>query len=310
VTAQLVVIGSYNRDLGMALDRFPQPGESLAGRDFLETPGGKGSNQAIQAARCGVSVAIVAAVGADAGGDAARALWRDEGIDTTCVVTHADRAPGVAMILVDRAGQNQVAFDLGANLRLDVADIDRAAPTLAGAALVAGQLETPIETTLHAFTLARRGGATTLLNPSPTPTALPDALWDATDILIANELEGPTLAGLAPSADPRAVGAALLQRVRTAVVLTIGPAGAWLFVQGHEPRHRPALPVAAIDTTGAGDAFLGGFCAHWLATQDLAAALDYGSAAGGLACTRRGVVPSLARRADIARAAQEGYGAA
>jgi ribokinase len=303
VTAQLVVVGSYNRDLGMALDRFPEPGESIAGRDFLETPGGKGSNQAIQAARCGVEVAIVAAVGADAGGDAARALWTQEGIDIGGVVTHADRATGVAMILVDRAGQNQVAFDLGANLALDVADIDRAASTITGAALVAGQLETPIATTLHAFTLARRGGALTLLNPSPTPPRLPDALWAASDILIANELEGPTLAGLPPDADPRVVGAALLARVRTAVVLTIGPAGAWLFAPGAAPRHRAALAVTAIDTTGAGDAFLGGFCAHWLATQDLNAALDWGSAAGGLACTRRGVVPSLAQRAEIEGAA-------
>ncbi|MBV8167400.1 MAG: ribokinase [Alphaproteobacteria bacterium] len=292
----------------MALERFPQPGESLAGRDFLETPGGKGSNQAIQAARCGVKTAIVAAVGADAGGEAARALWRAEGIDVGGVVTHADQATGVAMILVDRAGQNQVAFALGANLALDTADIDRAASTIAGAALVAGQLETPIPTTLHAFTSARRAGATTLLNPSPTPTTLPDALWDATDILIANEIEGPQLTGLAPSADPRTIGAALLQRVRTAVVLTIGPAGAWLFAHGEAPRHRTALPVNAIDTTGAGDAFLGGFCARWLATKDLHAALDWGSAAGGLACTRRGVVPSLAPLAEIARAAAESYG--
>src|SRR5260221_3913874 len=225
----------------MALERFPQPGESIAGRDFLETPGGKGSNQAIQAARCGVRVAIVAAVGADAGGDGARALWRGEGIDVSGVVTHADRATGVAMILVDRAGQNQVVFDLGANLALDVADIERAAPTIAGAAMIAGQLETPIATTVHAFALARRAGVTTLLNPSPTPPALPDALWAATDILIANEIEGPMLTGLAPDADPRAIGEALLPRVRTAVVLTIGPAGAWLFAPGAAPRHRPAL---------------------------------------------------------------------
>ncbi len=124
------------------------------------------------------------------------------------MVTHADRATGVAMILVDRAGQNQVVFDLGANLALDVADIERAAPTIAGAAMIAGQLETPIATTVHAFALARRAGVTTLLNPSPTPPALPDALWAATDILIANEIEGPMLTGLAPDADPRAIGEA------------------------------------------------------------------------------------------------------
>lgn len=300
---RLVVVGSYNRDLSLAIDRFPEPGETRAGSDFLESPGGKGSNQAIQAARCGAPVAMIAALGADAGGQAARALWAAEGIDVTGVVERAGRPTGVAMILVDRAAQNQIAFDLGANRSLDVADIDRAAGLFAGAALVVAQCETPLEPTIRAFETAARHGALTLLNPAPAPAGLPEALWRALDVMVANELEAASLAGLAPDSDPRTVGAALLPRVRRALVITAGRAGAWLFEPGRAPIHRPALAVAAIDSTGAGDAFIGAFAARWLATRDFTQALAWGSAAGGLACTRRGVVPALARAAEIAGAA-------
>ncbi len=300
---RLVVVGSYNRDLGLAIDRFPEPGETRAGRDFLESPGGKGSNQAIQAARCGVEVAMVAAVGADGGGAAARALWADEHIDAAWVVERPGVPTGVAIILVDPSGQNQIVFDPGANQRLTVEDIDRAAALFDGTAMVVAQLETPIEPTVRAFELARRADAMTVLNPAPAPTSLPAALWGATDVLVANELEGATLAGVALTTDPRAIGAALLPKVRQAVVLTIGAGGAWLFLPNAAPLHRPARSVAAIDTTGAGDAFIGAFAARWLATRDFVAALDWGIAAGALACTKRGVVPALADAAEIARVA-------
>ncbi|MBI3517137.1 MAG: ribokinase [Proteobacteria bacterium] len=300
---QVVVVGGYNRDLGIALDRFPAPGETLAGRDFLETAGGKGSNQAIQAARCGVAVALIAAVGADAGGAGARALWAAEGIDTTGVAEHAGVPTGVAIIMVDPNGQNQIVYDPGANARLSAADVERAGRLIAGAALVVSQLETPVAATVRAFELARAAGALTVLNPSPVPPTLPAALWAVTDLLVANELEATMLAGVAPDTDPRQVGTALLPRVGRAVVITIGAGGAWLFEPAKAPAHRPALAVTAIDSTGAGDAFLGAFAARWLAGRDLAAALDWGIAAGALACTRRGVVPALATGAEIARAA-------
>lgn len=300
---RLVVVGSYNRDLSLAIDRFPEPGETRAGSDFLESPGGKGSNQAIQAARCGVAVTMIAAVGADAAGQAARALWIAEGIDVAGVIEHPERPTGVAMILVDRAAQNQIAFDLGANQCLSVADIARVAPALGDAALVLAQCETPLDATAKAFEIALQHGALTVLNPAPAPARLPEALWQRLDILIANELEATTLAGMALDADPRTVGAVLLPRLKRALIITVGGAGAWLFVPDRPPLHRPALAVAAIDTTGAGDAFIGAFAARWLATRDLVAAFEWGCAAGALACTRRGVVPALARGAEIAAAA-------
>jgi ribokinase len=300
---RLVVVGSYLRDLGLAVDRFPLPGETRVGHDFLESHGGKGSNQAVQAARCGVSVAMIAAVGADPAGRAARALWTEEGIDVGAVIERADQPTGVAMILVDQAAQNQIAFDLGANMSLEIADIERAAPAIEAAALVIAQAETPFAATAHAFELAQRRGALTLLNPAPAPPSLPDALWQRIDVMIANELEAATLAGVALDTDPRTVGAALLPRVRRALVITIGQNGAWLFEPGRAPLHRKALAVAAIDSTGAGDAFIGAFAARFLATRELAAAFGWGIAAGSLACTKRGVVPALARGAEIAQAA-------
>jgi ribokinase len=300
---RLVVVGSYLRDLGLAIDRFPLPGETRVGHDFLESHGGKGSNQAVQAARCGVPVAMIAAVGADPAGRAARALWTAEGIDVGAVVERADRPTGVAMILVDQAAQNQIAFDLGANMSLEIADIERAAPALAAAALVVAQCETPFAATARAFELAQRAGALTLLNPAPAPPELPDALWRRIDVMVANELEAASLAGVALDTDPRAVGTVLLPRVRRALVITIGQHGAWLFEPGRAPLHHAALAVEAIDSTGAGDAFIGAFAARYLATGELAAALGWGIAAGGLACTRRGVVPALARGPEIEAAA-------
>jgi len=300
---RLVVVGSYLRDLGLAVDRFPLPGETRVGHDFLESHGGKGSNQAVQAARCGAPVTMIAAVGADTAGRAARALWTEEGIDVGGVVERTDRPTGVAMILVDQAAQNQIAFDLGANMSLGVADIERVAPAIAEAALVIAQCETPFAATTHAFDLAQRHGALTLLNPAPAPPRLPDALWQRIDVMIANELEATTLAGVALDTDPHAVGAMLLPRVRRGLVITIGKDGAWLFEPGRAPLHHQALAVEAIDSTGAGDAFIGAFAARWLATRALAAAFGWGVAAGSLACTRRGVVPALARGPEIARAA-------
>lgn len=301
--ARIVVVGSYLRDLGLAVERFPRPGETQVGHDFLESHGGKGSNQAVQAARCGVAVTMLAAIGADAAGQAARALWADEGIDVGYVVARGNRPTGVAMILVDRAAQNQIAFDLGANMTLAVADIEAATPALDRAALVLAQAETPFDATIRAFTMAREHGALSLLNPAPAPPDLPEALWRVTDVMVANEIEAATLAGVALDTDPRTMGAALLPRLGRALVITVGAAGAWLFEPGRAPRHRAPLAVAAIDSTGAGDAFIGAFAARWLAIREFPAALDWGVAAGSLACTRRGVVPALAQAAEIAAAA-------
>ncbi len=303
--ARIVVIASYMRDLGVRVDQFPRPGETRVGGDFLESHGGKGSNQAIQAARCGARVAIVAAVGRDPQGEQARALWTAEGLDARGVVTRAGHT-GTALILIDDKGENQIVIAPGANTGLAPADVDAAGETLAQARVVVCQLETPLPCTLRAFERARAAGATTVLNTAPAPQSLPDELWALTDILVANELEAAALSGCPPDADPVDMGQRLLGRVGRGVAITLGAAGALWCESGAAPLRQSAPRTDVVDTTGAGDAFVGAFAAAWADQPDPRRALRAGVIAGSLACTRRGVVPALADAADIARLLAEG----
>jgi len=299
--SQVFVIASYMRDLGVRVDQFPRPGETRVGGDFLESHGGKGSNQAIQAARCGARVAIVAAVGADAPGERACELWRTEGLDGSGVVTRAGQTTGTALILVDDRGENQIVIAPGANTDLTPADVDAAATALDQARVVVCQLETPLACTLHAFGRARAAGATTVLNSAPAPAELPAQLWSLTDILIANEIEAAALSGCPPDTEPAAMARVLLGRVARGVAITLGSQGALWCETGAAPVHQPAPRVDVIDTTGAGDAFVGAFVAAWARQPEPRQALIAGVTAGSLACTRRGVVPALADAAAIAR---------
>ena len=307
---QVFVIASYMRDLGVRVDQFPRPGETRVGGDFLESHGGKGSNQAIQAARCGARVAIVAAVGQDAPGERACELWRAEGLDARGVVTRAGQITGTALILVDDRGENQIVIAPGANSYLSPADVDAAGAALDAARVVVCQLETPLACTLHAFGRARAAGATTLLNSAPAPAELPAHLWALTDILIANEIEAAALSGCPPDTEPTVMAQVLLGRVGRGVAITLGSQGAMWCERGAAPICQRAPGVDVVDTTGAGDAFVGAFAAAWAQQPDPRQALISGVTAGSLACTRRGVVPALADAQAIARLRAAGSGRA
>jgi ribokinase len=298
---EIVVVGSYNRDVALYVDRLPGPGETVLGNGRLESPGGKGSNQAIQAARAGAATAMVAAIGQDGAGDEAMALWAAEGIDTAGVVRLAEIGTGMAAILVDAAAENLIVVDSGANARLASAHVEAAAGLIGAAKLTLAQLETPAPATLRAFEIARAAGAATLLNAAPAPKALDQALLALTDILVVNEGEGMALSGHDHAA---AIGEALLQRVGRAVVVTLGARGAMLFEHRRPPLAGAPPPVQAIDTTGAGDAFVGAFAARWAAATDAPAALAWGLAAGALACTAKGAALACADGARIAALAQ------
>ncbi len=302
-TSRIVVVGSYNHDVSLAVARLPAPGETCLSQGRLESPGGKGSNQAIQAARAGAGVAMVAAVGLDGPGDAALALWEENGIETTGVMRLADVGTGMAMILVDAAAENVIVVDAGANARLAPAHVEAAANLIGASRLVVAQLETPVAATIRAFELARAAGAATLLNAAPAPDFVDPALIALTDILVVNEGEGQAISG---HPDAAAIGEALLQRAREAVVVTLGAKGAMLF-----RRHQPSLSLAppaveVVDTTGAGDAFTGAFAARWVADGNAAAALAWGVAAGALACTARGAAAACADGRRIAALAGTG----
>lgn len=299
-----VVIGSYNRDIVVRLDRFPAPGETVLAHGLMTAHGGKGSNQAVQAARCCAPVAIVAAVGADETGATALALWVQEGIDARAV-RRVGEPTGTAIIEVDAAGENQIVVVPGANGLLDRTLIAEAAAAgiFADAALVLAQLETPIEATLAAFQAARTEGARTLLNIAPARKAIPAELFDLVDIVVANEGEAATVKGLPAEAGGARLSRALRGRLAggAAAVVTVGAEGAFLAApEAPEGLHVPAPRVTVVDTTGAGNAFVGAVAAHLALGADLAGALTAGVVAGSLACGRRGAVPSLLDRAEIA----------
>lgn len=283
----VLVIGSYNRDIVLSVPRFPRPGETLSGTGLAHFDGGKGSNQAVQAARCGAAVAMLARIGTDEAGDAAMALWAEEGIATDRVQRDATRPTGTAVILVEASGENQIVIAAGANAAL--------APVagVAGARLVLAQLETPVATTIATFRAARAAGALTLLNAAPA-APLPDELVALTDLLLVNRTEAATLAGMADAA-PSALAVALAPRHARGVVVTAGADGAVWAAPGGACVAVPALPARVTDTTGAGDAFCGALAASLAQGLGLEAALRRASAAGALACGVAGAVPSLPR---------------
>jgi len=295
--AQIVVVGSYNRDVSFSVARLPTPGETCLSLGRLDSPGGKGSNQAIQAARCGAATAMIAAVGTDAAGDAALALWVADGIATQHVARLTGHPTGMATILVDATAENMIVVDSGANAHLAPAHIEAASDLISAARVVVAQLETPVAATVRAFEIARASGVATLFNAAPAPEAIEPALLALTDVLVVNEGEGRVLSG---HDDATQIGEALLGRVGKAVVVTLGALGAVLF-EHHRLLLKAAPPkVEVVDTTGAGDAFTGAFAARWATSDDMGSALAWGVAAGALACTRKGAAASCADAARIA----------
>jgi ribokinase len=301
--SRVLVAGSYNRDLSFAIDRVPQAGETRTGGVLLEGPGGKGSNQAIQAARCGARVTMLAALGNDAAGDEAVAIWRREGIDTRFVARKARLATGSAAILVEADGENRIVVASGANAALSTRDVPADAALWRTVRVVLAQLETPVAGTLAAFARARAAGAATILNTAPCTATLPDRVLRACDIAIANRLEAAALTGVDPR-DGAALARALAARVRVASVVTLGAGGAVLARRDGTLLRRPAAKTKIRDTTGAGDAFAGAFAARLAAGADLAEALAWGVAAGGLACTKRGAAASYSTQRHIAALAR------
>lgn len=290
------MVGSYNRDIVLSVAHLPAPGETCLSLGRLESPGGKGSNQAIQAARCGAPVAMIAAVGADGAGEEALRLWREDGVDASGVARLPDAGTGMAMILVDQAGENSIVVDSGANARLAPDHVRQAARLIDGAGLVLAQLETPLDATLEAFGLARAAGVRTVLNAAPAPKALDAAALALTDILVVNEIEGLALSG---ETEPQAIGARLLETVREAVIVTLGREGALLCRPGKAPHARGSHTVEVVDTTGAGDAFIGAFCAKLAVGDDATEALRWGLAAGAIACCAKGAAASFRDAAQI-----------
>jgi ribokinase len=297
--ANVVVIGSLNMDLVTRAPRLPVGGETLIGHSFATVSGGKGANQAVAAARLGAQVAMVGCVGNDDYGVQLRDALLGEQIDCQAVST-VDGSSGVALIVVDDNSQNAIVIVAGANGAMTPAVIDRFDAVLQAADVIICQLEIPDATVGHALKRARALGKIVILNPAPASRPLPADWFAAIDYLIPNESEAAALSGMPVDSLQTAESAAsrLIGMGAGKVIVTLGAQGS-LFANGQGFEHFPAPKVQAVDTTAAGDTFVGGFAAALANGQSEATAIRYGQIAAALSVTRAGAQPSIPTISDV-----------
>jgi ribokinase len=297
--AKIVIVGSFNMDLTAYMARLPRTGETVHGRWFVTGPGGKGSNQAVAAARLNADVTFVGRVGQDMFGDQAVAIWDSEGINTRYVVRDTERATGVAPIWVDETtGDNSIVVVLGANLALNREDIDNAAEAIARADILITQLEIDLDSAAYALKLAKQSGVRTILNPAPA-AALSEEILANADFITPNETELETLARQSLSGSSVEVAAqTLITRDDQTVIVTLGGQGAHI-VSRKISHVVPAFPVNVVDTTGAGDAFSAGLAVALAEGLDSVEAARFANATAGLCATRHGTAPSMPQREAV-----------
>lgn len=296
---RIAVVGSANTDLITFADHFPRPGETLFGQNFDLGFGGKGANQAVAACLCGAQVLMVAKVGNDLFGEATVRNFNSFGVDTAHVQIVAGVPTGVAPIFVEPGGQNRIIVVKGANDRLAPADVDAAAAVLSRVDTIIVQFEVPLETIYHTVRFARANNIRCIVNPAP---AVPASLADLTgaDYFIPNETEAELITGLPVQTieQAAAAAAALLGKGFRKVVITLGARGA-LFADSTGHVHIPPFAVSAVDTTGAGDAFIGSlavFLAEGVPEKD---AVARASLYAALSTTRVGTQKSFPARAEF-----------
>ena len=296
----VVVVGSLNMDLVMRTPRVPVGGETLHGHEFSTLPGGKGANQAVACARLGAKVSMIGQVGNDGFGTTLRDGLAADGIDVSGVQRTTAAGTGVAMILVEDIGQNRIVLAAGANGALTPADIDAHAVRIGGAAMLVLQLEVPMPVVQRAIEIAHAAGVPVLLNPGPA-APLPEDVWSQVDILVPNESEATLLSGVEVTDAASAYAAAKVFRQRgvKCVLITLGANGVAVIDDAGE-RHLPAHVVKAVDTTAAGDTFIGGLSAGLVEGMTMDDAVALGQRASALCVTRHGAQPSIPYRREIA----------
>jgi ribokinase len=296
----VLVFGSINMDLVAQARALPGAGETRLADTFRMTPGGKGANQAVAVARLGVPVWMIGRVGRDAFGDAALASLAAAGVRTAAVQRDAAATTGVALITVARRGENLITVVPGANGRVGGADVRRGMRHLAGAASLLLQLELPLRAVLAAARAARRAGVRVILDPAPV-RPLPPALYRVCDIITPNEHEATALVGFPVTSRAAALRAArvLIQRGAAMAIIKRGCHGA-LCLHGANVFDVPALPVRAVDTVAAGDAFNGGLAAALARGATLPDALRFASATAARCVTQRGAQEAMPTRAAVA----------
>jgi len=292
VAADVVCVASWNADLVSHIARPLGRGETLMASAFAISPGGKGSNAAVAAARQGARVALIARIGQDDFGRMGLALWQAEGIDSRHVVQAEGESSGVAQILVYDDGDNSIAVCPGAGAGLSAQHAEAARTALLACRVVMASCEVPIEATERAFQIAREAGSLTLLNPAPA-RPLPDTLIALTDLLTPNESEVRLLAGMAADAPVQAAAQALLARGAAAVLVTLGAEGCVLYRAGQAPLSLKGRRMAVADTIGAGDTFTGALAAALARGEALPQAMVCANAAAALSVTGRGAIGGM-----------------
>ncbi len=290
----ILVVGSINMDLVVRAPHMPAPGETVLGGGFVTSPGGKGANQAVAAARLGGRCAMIGRVGDDAFGERLLQTLADEGVDCRSVMRTEDAPSGVAMIVVDAQGENSIVVASGANYHLTPDDIFSHREAFESCSVVVLQLELPIPTVRAAIELARRCGCKVILDPAPAPQQMCEALFDV-DIISPNVSEAEILTGQRAGEErvDKLVATELVERGARAVVLKLGSRGSLVVAADGHFYRVPAYKVPVQDTTAAGDAFTAALALAVARGQNLHLATRFANAAGALACTRLGAQSAM-----------------
>lgn len=304
--SSIVILGIFVADTAYRAERIPRLGETILGESFNLSPGGKGSNQAVAAAKAGANAHMITRLGKDTFADMALDIWQKAGV-TPAITQHDNSYTGAACIFVEaESGNNAIIVTPGVAGQIDNSDIDRNAELIADADIFITQLEQPLGAAMHGLELARKNGVRTLLNPAPA-AKLPDGMLALCDYVTPNETEAEGLTGVKVTSVESAIKAAKVLRAAGAgaAIITLGENGA-LYHDADTTIHVPVMPSGkVIETTGAGDSFNGSFAAAIAEGMTAVEAVKFGCAAAGISVTRAGAADSMPSRAEIdARLAQ------
>ncbi|AJC83740.1 ribokinase protein (plasmid) [Rhizobium etli bv. phaseoli str. IE4803] len=296
----IVILGIFAADTAFKAKRLPHIGETLMGSGFTLGPGGKGSNQAIAAAKAGGKVTFISRVGNDPFGAMALSAYAEAGVKAN-VMKMDGVSSGAAFIFVDEvSGDNAIIVAPGAAGLTGIEDVDANRAEIESAAIFMTQLEQPLEAAMHGLSIAKRAGATTIFNPAPA-RVIPDSIYALCDFIVPNEVEAAQLVGHTIETDEQARAAAktLVDRGALAVIITLGARGAYYHAAG-QSEFVPAFRAGnVVDTTGAGDAFLGGFATAISEGYAPIEAIRFGCATASIAVTRPGTAPAMPSRSEI-----------
>jgi len=296
---KMVVLGSINIDHVLQVTHFPRPGETLSGKHYQMTFGGKGANQAVAAGRSGASVTFMACVGEDDVGHAVLEQLAKDNIDISAIEVAKGEATGLAMIYLNEQGENTIGIYPGANASLTRAYVEKHRQVIIDSTALLLQLETPLDSVLAAARLAKQHDILTALNPAPAQP-LSDELLSLIDIITPNETEAEALTGISIQTDKDAEQAArgLHNKGIDTVIITLGSRGVWLSVKGQGQRIA-GYEVTVRDTIAAGDTFNGAFLCRYIETGDWQQAVDFAQAAAAIAVSRQGAQTSIPWRDEI-----------